>query len=47
MNKKLDMDTVINSLVIIGFVAFSLWMIYSHLEFASRMEATRQAFSQI
>ena len=46
MKYKIDADTVINGLVIIGFIAFSAWIIYSHLEFASRMEATRQAFSQ-
>jgi len=46
MRHKIDTDTVINGLVIIGFIAFSAWIIYSHFEFASRMEATRQTFTQ-
>jgi hypothetical protein len=46
MKHKLDTDTVINGLVVIGFIAFSVWISYSHLEFASRMEATREAFTQ-
>ena len=46
MKHKIDTDTVVNYLVVIGFIAFSAWIIYSHLEFASRMEATRQAFAQ-
>ncbi len=46
MKHKIDTDTVTNWLVIIGFIAFTLWISYSHLEFASRMEATRQVFTQ-
>ena len=45
MKHTLDKDNLINWLVVIGFVAFALWISYSHFEFASRMEATRQAFT--
>ena len=45
MKHRIDTDTVINGLVVIGFIAFTLWISYSHFEFASRMEATKQAFT--
>ena len=45
MKHRIDTDTIVNGLVVIGFIAFTLWISYSHFEFASRMEATRQVFT--
>ena len=45
MKHRIDTDTIVNGLVVIGFIAFALWISYSHFEFASRMEATRQVFT--